>query len=456
MLTSPTSSVSAAKPVRSLLARKIEGLVCVALGSVVFVWWGLALQLHSPNRFIDFRVIYYNVKVLLNHNDPYNTLNGEKLAMDDGDKPKVHPVLVPSEITCVYPPSALLVDAPLGLLSRVPAQLTWAVLNGVGLILSGFLLWDIAAEAAPLLAGALLGFLLANSAGLLFQGNVAGIVVSLCVITTWCFFRDRYIPLAIACMAISLAIKPHDSGFVWLSLLFTRRHRRPAIYALLLTLFLLATSVVWVTRVAPSWRSELKANLDSVSARGSGNDPGPTSGSSTIVNSDVNFQAIVAVIKDEPSFYNPVSYLFCAGLLTVWAIPAWRITTNPFRFWVAMAFMSALTMLPVYHRHHDAKLLMLAVPACALVWSRNRRLGVAAIAVTGLAIAATADVPRALLTLAESSIQFSTATVSGKFVTILLARPAPLSITLMATFYLWVYWRETCSEVRGLSSGRTA
>ena len=50
-------------------------------------------------------------------------------------------------------------------------------LNGGGLIVSGLLLWNIAADFAPLLSGMLIGFLLANSEGLLFQGNVAGIVV---------------------------------------------------------------------------------------------------------------------------------------------------------------------------------------------------------------------------------------------------------------------------------------
>jgi hypothetical protein len=434
---------------------KIAGLICVALGSAIFLWWGLTLQSKARSRMVDFRVIYFNVKVLLNNKDPYNTINGEQLARDEGDKPSVSPIPATSEITCVYPPSALLVNAPLGLMSLVPAQRLWVVLNSGGLILSGLLLWEIAADFAPILAGALIGFLLANSAGLLFQGNVAGIVVSLCVIGTWCFFRERYIPLAIVCLAISLAIKPHDAGFIWLCLLMHRMHRMRAVYALLLTAFLGIISVAWVAHVAPGWRGELKANLVAVSVRGGGNDPGPSSGSSTIVNSDINLQTIIAVIKDDPAFYDPVTYLLCAVLLILWATSTWRVDMNGFRFWAALAFLSAFTMLPVYHRHHDAKLLMLSVPACALVWSWDRRWGAAGVVVTALAIAATADLPRVILTLAENSISFSTSTLSGKLVTILLARPAPLSISVMAIFYLIVYWRGTDTRTLRDSDGRT-
>ena len=289
---------------------------------------------------------------------------------------------------------------------------------------------------------------------MLFQGNVAGIVVSLCVIATWCFFRERYVPLAIVCMAVSLAIKPHDSGFVWLYLLFIQRYRKPALQVLLVTAMLILISALWVTHVAPGWPGELKANLISVSARGTGNDPGPASGSNTVANADVNLQAIFSVIKDEPAFYNPASYLVCAGLLLLWVIPTLRFRMTPYRFWVALAFLSALTMLPVYHRSHDAKLLMLAVPACALVWSASRRLGIACALVTSLAIATIADLPRVILTVAESSISFSSATISGKLATILLARPATLAILLMAVFYLWLYWRGTGAETFPDSAGR--
>ncbi len=85
------------------------------------------------------------------------------------------------------------------------------------LILAALLMWNVASEHAPLISGVLIGFFLANSVGLLFQGNVAGIVVSLCMIAAWCFFRNKFVLVGVLCLATSLAIKPHDSGLVQLT-----------------------------------------------------------------------------------------------------------------------------------------------------------------------------------------------------------------------------------------------
>ena len=54
-------------------------------------------------------------------------------------------------------------------------------------------------------------------------------------------------------------------------------------------------------------------------------------------------------------------------------------------------------MLPVYHRPYDAKLLLLAVPACAALWAQGgvrRWLG---LVTTSAAILVTSDFPSALL-----------------------------------------------------------
>ncbi len=102
---------------------------------------------------------------------------------------------------------------------------------------------------------------------------------------------------------------------------------------------------------------------------------------------------------------------------------------TPSRFWIALAFVSALSMLPVYHRHHDAKLLMLAIPGCALVWARRRPSGILGILVTSLAIAFNADIPRVILAHFESTISLSDSAISGRVMTIF-GRPAPLVLLL--------------------------
>ena len=83
-----------------------------------------------------------------------------------------------------------------------------------GLITASFLIWNLSANYAPIVCGALIGFLLVNSEVIVVLCNPAGIAISLCVVAVWCFLRERYVPVGILCLAVSLALKPHDVGLV--------------------------------------------------------------------------------------------------------------------------------------------------------------------------------------------------------------------------------------------------
>lgn len=417
------------------------GLACVILGALTLLMWGGSIEHRASSSMVDFKAFYCNTQVLLRGHDPYNALEGSELAGEEGVRPKEVSIGLPNELTFLYPPTALVVFSPFALLSWNSVQVAWLLLNGGGLIFASVLMWELSAEYAPVLAGILIGLFLANSEGLLLQGNVAGIVVSLCLIAAWCFLRNRLGLVGVFCLAVSLAVKPHDSGLVWLFFLVAGGlYRKRAIQALLVTAVLAAISLVWMAQVAPHWSKELRANIASTSMRGAANDPGPTGGTNTIVNQGVNIQTVLSVFKDEPVFYNAASILICGALLSLWwVIAGHRSHTIP-KALVALAFLATLSMLPVYHRHHDAKLLVLAVPACAILFAKRNGTGVMAVALTGLALALNADIPCAILTRLEKNVVFSTATVQGKLMTIFLARPATLALIAMAGFYLWAYW----------------
>ena len=350
---------------------------------------------------------------------------------------------MPNEFTFLYPPSALVVSSPIAFLSWHSAQVVWLLLSGGILILAGFLMWELGAASAPLLSGILIGLFLANSESLLFQGNISGIVVGLCLIGAWCFLRNRFGLIGVLCLAISLAIKPHDSGFVWLFfLLGAGPYRKRALQTLLVAVALGLGSLLWMGHVAPNWIHELRSNIAATTTRGAANDPGPTSATPNIVNGAINLQTIFAVAWNEPGFYNIASILLCGALLLCWFLLAIRTPATWPRSLVALAFLSALTMLPVYHRHHDGRLLMLAVPGCAILFAQRRRIGLQAVFFTTLALALNADIPRVLLTKCEQNIAFSAATFSGKLMTILLGRPASLAVLATAIFYLYSYWRS--------------
>ena len=135
------------------------------------------------------------------------------------------------------------------------------------------------------------------------------------------------------------------------------------------------------------------------------------------------------------------SYLIVGALILTWAIAVFKKQFSLDGSLFALASISALSMLPVYHRSNDAKLLLLAIPACAVLWTRKGPKRWIALGLTSAAIFFTADMPLAILGQLTRNLAISTSTLSGKLATVLLRRPTPLVLLATGCFYLWVYLR---------------
>ncbi len=123
----------------------------------------------------------------------------------------------------IYLPTAFSLTVPFAMLPWGPAHILWLTLTAGGLIFASFLAWNLGANYAPVLSGALVGFFLANSVELITLGNPSGIAISLCVVAVWCFLRERFIPAGILCLAFSLAVKPQGAGLGLALFLIGRR-----------------------------------------------------------------------------------------------------------------------------------------------------------------------------------------------------------------------------------------
>jgi hypothetical protein len=133
-------------------------------------------------------------------------------------------------------PTTFIVIAPFAMLPWGPAHVLWMTLTAVSLILAAFLVWNLGASYAPNLSLFLICILLANCQMVFYGGNAAGIVIGLCVVAVWCFLRERFVLAGVLCLAISLAIKPHDAGLVWLYFLLAGGvYRKRALQTLLVT-----------------------------------------------------------------------------------------------------------------------------------------------------------------------------------------------------------------------------
>ena len=431
------------------------GLLLVLLSGGISVWWGCSLGHKITGGPIDFQAVYYGSRTLIQHHNPYSVseLDGVLLA-ERGPKPadsiRGHRCIT----LYVNLPPTLLFVAPFAMLPLLTAQALWMILTAGTLILASFLIWDCGAEYAPILSGLLIGFLLANCEFVLATGNTAGIVVGLCVVGAWCFLRERFVTAGILCMAIALTIKPHDAGLVWLYfLLIGGVYRKRALQAAVLAAALALPAILWVSHVAPHWIRDWQSNMIVISAPGGLNDPRPASDLANSAQSVISLQAVFSIFRTDAEFYNTASYLLCGAVLLVWVVSTLRSRPSQFKAWLALAAVVPLTILVTYHRVYDAKLLLLTVPACAMLWARGGPMRWIAFVINVTGVVLNGDIPLTMLGEFTEKLHLSTATLSGQIVTVVLARPNQEILLIMCIFYLWVYVRHTVPAI-GREPGR--
>jgi hypothetical protein len=418
------------------------------MGSLAFILLGGALEYVSPAAMMDFKGLYYPARCLIQHCDPYKRTEVLRMYQAEGgdhalDNTEIRLVATQNP----YPPTTFSFTVPFAILPWGLAHTLWMALVFGTLLFASFLTWDLAADYAPILSGVLIGFLLANTELLVITGNMAGIAISLSVGAVWCFLRKRFIPVGILCLAISLAVKPHDTGFVWLYFFLAGGvYRKRALQTLLVTTVISLPMVLWAWHVAPNWVQELHSNILAYSAHGGIAAPGSASTGARGLGMMVNLQTVFSVFWDDPRIYNPASYLVFAPLLLLWAFLTLRSRPSLKNAWLALAAISALTMLPVYHELMDTKLLLLTIPACAMLWAEGGRIGRLALLVITAGFVLTGDIPWAILLRLISILYLPATGLSGQILMALHIFPVPLILLVVGIFYLWVYVRA-CSDL---------
>jgi hypothetical protein len=422
---------------------RLDGLYLLLLGNAVFLLLGGALESTSHVATVDFRMSYYSARSLLEHRDPYQESEVLSAAQAEGGTRPWDDESSRHVMQYIYLPSAFCLTIPFAMLPWGLAHLLWLMLTAGGLIFASALMWLLCADREPVIAGALIGFLLANSELLLITGNVAGIAIALCVVAVWCFVRERFVVAGVVCLALSLASKPHDTGLVWLYFLLAGGvYRKRALQTFLVTVAVSLPAVLWVWHVAPQWIGEWQSNVAALSARGAMSDPGLTSAGAHGLGGLVSLQEVISFFWNDPRIYNPATYLICAPLLLVWALAALRYRPSPRTVWLALAAIAALSMLPLYHRQQDTKLLLLTVPACAMLWAEGGLTGWLALVLNSAAFVLTGDLPWVILLGLINNLHVPLSRLAGQLLIAVQVFPAPLILLVTGVFYLWVFVRR--------------
>lgn len=392
----------------------------------------------------DFKAVYYGSRCLIENRDPYSEREYLAVFLSEGGEfaqdPSISNLLRRSIPLCINLPTSLFLCAAFAFLGWGPAHVLWFTLSSVCLVAAACLLWDMAIDYAPRAALLLICIVIANCEVLLSSGDLAGFAVSLCIISVWCFMRDRFVAIGIACLSISLVIKPHDAGLVWLLFLLSGLpYRKRALQTLAVTVVLSIPAFLWISHASPSWVGELKANLAATAAHGDIRDPGPASASSHELEKVIDLQSVISVFRDDPNTYNQITFAVCGALLILWAARTMATHISPARDWIALAAIVPITMLITYHRPYDAKLLLLTIPGFAMLWAKNGWIARIAVLVEGAVIALTADIPSAILVILTDKLHVDATSIYGKLVTLILFRSAAVALLAAAIFYLYIY-----------------
>jgi hypothetical protein len=426
-----------------VIRERQDGLYLFLLGCAVFVLVCVAGERLGIAWLVDFKAAYYGTRCLIEHGDPYNPANVLQVFKADAGgiiRDPLEARRLQAETPSVYPPTSFLVVAPFAALDAEPAQVLWMAMTAALLLASAFLVWSITADVTPVLSGILLCIWLIDAIPLVLIGNPAGIAIALCIIAVWCFTKNSFEIAGVLCLAISLVLKPQDAWLVWLFYVPSGRiQRRRAFQVAAVVVASSCAAIVWVVQSSPHWLTELHNNLRLVNLPDSINDPGPANMALPTVGPMIHLQTVFAIFWSAPSIYNPLTYSLCGALIAIWAVALDRGRLSSQDQWFAIAAGAFLSLLPVYHRTHDAKLILLAVPACAMLRRENGVLGRAAVWLTSATFVLTGDIPLYIVSSLSGLFPCADLGILGKIVTSIVFRPAPLLLLVSGSFYLWVY-----------------
>jgi Glycosyltransferase family 87 len=274
----------------------------------------------------------------------------------------------------LYPPSTILALAPIALFRYPVAWFIWYLLNGTLFVTAVVVVLSLCPQKYKWPATALGAIVLAGSSILLKEAQPAAFAISLVVIGVYLFLRGRALRFAAVLLMLSLAVKPQIGGFIVLYLFLRGVHRRYAMLAMAgaLAFLLCGSAILRMQPRSANWVSELRSNLSRAVAPGATDDPRPAN---ELAVAAINLQTITSAFFKSEKAYNDAAYAIFAVFFAAWVVAVRRMNPNLENHLVSLGALSVLTLMPVYHRGYDSRLLILAIPAALIVYEKRRTLG---------------------------------------------------------------------------------
>lgn len=433
----------------SLARQRRIGLLILLLASLVFAVRGF----HSQAQFLqsrDFKPLYAAGRCILHHENPYDDdmLRNEYIHAG-GDTRDMEP-LKPHYL--LYPPPALVLVLPFAIFPWPLAHLLFLTACAGLLIAASFLVADLCMPDSPILLPVLISLFLLGANQLMILAQPAGPAIGLCVIGAVLLMQQKHDRLAVLCFSMSLILKPHLGAMVWLYFFISRRYRSRALAIAAITVLFCVPVVVWfsVMPISSHWVQALQISLKANELKGGLSDPGPGNPQAYFI---TTLQTIISLFHDSKPFYSSVTWGICSGLFLLWLGALRKISASTERDAFALAAITCLSMLPIYHRAYDTKLLLLCFPALAIVhrqaritWD-HRRTATARKVFTWGGTAVWTCITAALIFLLENDrynyrlySMMEAPDPTHLLKTILLLRNIPVILSILTVLYLGLLW----------------
>jgi hypothetical protein len=133
----------------------------------------------------------------------------------------------------------------------------------------------------------------------------------------------------------------------------------------------------------------------------------------------------------------------------VWVTVTLKSRSSQAKTYFALASIAVLSLLPVYHRQYDAKIIILTIPAFAMLWREGGPTRWLALLVSLQGYLLTADLVWTIFVgylVKARLLQMNEAGNFGPTMTPAMNFPVPISLLIMGVFYLWVYARRAHSK----------
>ncbi len=406
-------------------ARANLSRLVLIISALIFFSLGSRNAIHHS---IDFVPAYTEARCLLHGCNPYDTSQQQQQYFQAGGRADEQPEW-DHEIP-VYPPSTLLVLSPLALISFPAARMLWFLLNGCLFATAAGVTLSLCPRPQRWRATILVSLILASSGILLELGQPSIFAISLLIIGSSLFLCDRMLPFAALLLLLSLAVKPQIGGLIVLYLLVRGIHRRYAAVALA-GAFALLLSAGLILRMNPSsanWTSDISANI-SASMDSGFNNPRPANEQAVC---NINLQAITSIFFADARKFNAAAWAVFLVLLAAGGAVILRVKADPEVNLLALGALAALTLTPVYHRFYDTRMLLISIPAVAIVYRKSRLWGAFIGILTVLAIISVQS--RLQFILQHHALWQSI--MQNKFLFILLLREQNLELPILFCLYI--------------------